>query len=145
MDCASKKRRSDMLTACSILLRSRSLGQRARFKSSTHATEALDRPLTWPAKTSSLPPKRSVQRLKARLSARKTRTKLIRSLGCAGSWRDLAVGIAITSRLAQKPYAQVGPNLPNEPPAMPLQSLNNIIPLIRLNKMCESRSLWGEG
>src|SRR6267154_1197828 len=144
MDCASKKRKSEKRIACSISLRSRSLGERARFNSSTHVTEAFDRPLTSPTRTRSRPPKRSALRLKARPNARRTRTSRNRWLGCAGLLLVLAAGIAITNRRVQKPYAQVGPNLPNGPPAMRLHSLNNVVPLIWLNKMCESRSPSGE-
>src|SRR5882724_4175914 len=145
MDCASKKRRSEKRIVCSISLRSRSLEERAQFNSSTHVTEAFDRPLTSPTRTRSRPPKRSDLLSKARPNARRTRTSRNRWLGCAGSLLVSADGIAITSHRVQKPYAQDGTNLPNGPPAMRLHSLNKVIPLVWLNKMCESRSRRGEG
>src|SRR6266700_2730718 len=98
--------------------------------------EAADLHRMSPTMISSLPPKRSARHSKAKLSARKIRIPNARWPGCPGSLPVSADGIATTSRPVQRPCERAGPSSPTGP---------RVIVLQWLSKMCESRSLRGEG
>src|SRR6202048_3087199 len=98
--------------------------------------EAADPHRMSPTMISSPPPKRAVRHSKATLSARRIRIPNTRWPGCPGSLPVSADGIATTSRPVQRPCEPAGPNSPTGPKAIVLQWLC---------KMCESRSLVGEG
>src|SRR5215216_5576431 len=98
--------------------------------------EVLAPRLMSPTKTSSPPHKPSGLRSNAPPRAKKIRIRHARSPGSPGSSHASADGIAITSHLAQRLCAPAGTSSPPWQLVMVLRSLN---------KMRESRSLWGEG